>query len=175
MPSIRSHVLILNLLAATAGPALAADAVATVMDRDDRILGTVELTATPSGQVHIVVLLDGIPEGTHGIHIHETGDCSAADFTSAGGHLAGARDHGVLADDGPHPGDLPNAHVDADGRLGVEIFNPLLTLEEAGESAIFDADGSAFIVHADPDDYEGQPSGAAGERIACGVFERADG
>ena len=137
------------------------------------VLGSVELTAAPAGSMLVVVMLEGIPKGTHAIHIHETGDCSADDFSSAGGHLAGDRSHGILVGGGSHPGDLPNAHVDDDERLGVEIFNPLLRLE--GEGSVLDADGSAFIVHSGPDDYSSQPSGASGDRIACGVFERSGG
>ena len=164
-----------SLLGPLAASAYAVDATAEVRDRSGSVLGTVELTATPSGTMLIVAMLRNVPEGTHGIHIHETGDCSADDFSSAGGHLTGGREHGLMVEGGPHSGDLPNAHVTADGLLGVEVFNPYLTLSGDGEAAIFDADGSAFIVHADPDDYETQPSGNAGDRIACGVFRRTGG
>ena len=149
---------------------LSAEVAAEVADRDGTAIGTVVMRDTPSGQVHVVVMLENVTEGVHGIHIHETGDCSAADFTSAGGHLAGDREHGTMAEGGPHPGDLPNAHVGADGRLRVEHFNGLLNLASEGPGAVLDADGSAFIVHAGPDDYTRQPSGNAGDRIACGVF-----
>ena len=153
----------------------AADAVARVSDADGEAIGTVEFTATASGALHVVWRLENVPEGVHGIHVHETGDCSAADFSSAGGHLAGGRDHGVLVAGGPHPGDFPNAHVGADGRLAVEHFNDLLSLDADGEGAMMDADGAAVIVHAGADDYESQPSGDAGGRIACGVIEMAGG
>ncbi len=141
---------------------------ADVMDRDGSQIGTVSLNTTASGVTLVIVALNGLPEGGHGIHIHETGDCSADDFTSAGGHVAGDAQHGIFVDGGPHPGDLPNAIVGADGNLNLEIFNPRLEIDEM----IFDDDGAAFIVHADPDDYKSQPAGAAGDRIACGVFER---
>ncbi len=132
----------------------------------DGIAGTVDLTPTASGTMIVAVDLTAVPSGTRGIHIHETGDCSADDFSSAGGHLAGDADHGVLVEDGPHPGDLPNAEVGADGALKVTHFNADLT-----EDMINDDDGAAFIVHSGADDYESQPSGDAGSRIACGVFE----
>ncbi|MGR3436784.1 MAG: superoxide dismutase family protein [Shimia sp.] len=142
---------------------------ADVADRDGAALGTVTVAQTPSGMMHITVDLRDIPEGVHGIHLHETGDCGAADFSSAGGHIAGDRAHGIMAANGPHPGDLPNAHVQQDGRIMVEHFNHLLAA-----SMLTDADGAAFIVHSDPDDYTSQPSGDAGERIACGVFAAAE-
>lgn len=153
-------------LAATAGAGLAQDATATLSNRDGEEIGTVTMSATPSGQMHLVIEAQDVPEGVHGVHVHETGDCSAADFTSAGGHLAGDAEHGVLVEGGPHPGDLPNAHVQSDGVLAMEAFKPGLSLD-----SVLDDDGSAFIIHAGADDYESQPAGDAGDRIACGVFD----
>lgn len=156
-----------TLLGLAATQASAATMTAQLAGTDGSDIGTVTVTDTPSGMAHATVELQGLPEGVHGIHIHETGDCSAGDFTSAGGHLAAASDHGVMVDGGPHPGDLPNAHVPADGAVTVEAFLPAFSVEEL----MMDDDGSAFIVHAGPDDYESQPSGDAGSRLACGVFE----
>ncbi len=162
-------------LALSTQPALAGShtplsATAEVAARDGTVSGTARFAATPSGETHITIRLEGIPEGIHGVHVHETGDCSAADFTSAGGHLAGDRAHGVLTEGGPHPGDLPNATVGSDQRLEIEVFSAMLTLGSDGEGAMLDGDGAALVVHADPDDYQSQPSGAAGDRIACGVI-----
>ncbi|ANT59106.1 superoxide dismutase [Salipiger sp. CCB-MM3] len=155
------------LVTLAAAPVAAATATAQLSGTDGSAIGTVTVTDTPSGMAHATVELQGLPEGVHGIHIHETGDCSASDFTSAGGHLAGDAEHGVMVEGGPHPGDLPNAHVPADGAVTVEAFLPDFDVE----SLMMDDDGSAFIVHAGPDDYESQPSGDAGSRLACGVFE----
>ncbi len=141
---------------------------AAVTDREGTEIGTVTVNETESGMPMLIVALSGLPEGTHGIHIHETGDCSADDFTSAGGHVAGDAEHGVFASGGPHPGDLPNAIVGSDGDLNIEIFDPLLRIDEM----ILNDDGAAFIVHAGADDYTSQPSGDAGDRIACGAFEK---
>ncbi|SHJ24797.1 superoxide dismutase family protein [Wenxinia saemankumensis] len=127
--------------------------------------GTVTVTPTASGYAIVDLALTGLPGETHGVHIHETGDCSAEDFSSAGGHLAGDRQHGVMVEGGPHPGDLPNVTPDADGAVTESHFNDLLTPD-----LLADADGSAFIVHSGADDYESQPSGDAGDRIACGVL-----
>jgi len=143
-----------------------ASAIAEVAGPDGEPLGTVRLVATPSGMMHLVWQLQGIPPGMHGIHVHQIGDCSADDLESAGGHLANGAMHGVMVEGGPHPGDLPNAHVGEDGQLFVEHFDGLLTMD-----MLMDADGSAVIVHSGPDDYTSQPSGDAGERIACGVIE----
>ncbi|WP_353472276.1 superoxide dismutase family protein [Salipiger sp. H15] len=155
------------LLGLAAAPAIAATATARLAGTDGSDIGTVTVTDTPSGMAHVTAELQGLPEGVHGIHIHETGDCSASDFSSAGGHLAGEAEHGVMAAHGPHPGDLPNAHIGPDGAVTVEAFLPGLKVGEA----LLDNDGSAFIVHSGPDDYQSQPSGESGSRLACGVFQ----
>ncbi|MBS1304322.1 superoxide dismutase family protein [Loktanella sp. SALINAS62] len=129
------------------------------------ISGTVSATQQESGVMVVTIDLTGVPEGTHGVHIHETGDCSADDYSSAGGHLAGDMEHGVNVAGGPHPGDMPNAYVQEDGVLKVTYFNTDLTPD-----MLADADGAAFIVHAGADDYESQPSGDAGGRLACAVL-----
>lgn len=157
-------------LGLAAAPAIAATATAELAGTDGSAIGTVTITDTPSGMAHLTAELQGLPEGVHGIHIHETGDCSASDFASAGGHLAGDSEHGVMVKGGPHPGDLPNAHVPADGAVDVEVFLPFFAVGEL----MLDDDGSAFIVHAGPDDYESQPSGESGSRLACGVFEAVE-
>jgi len=150
-----------------AAPAFSASAIATLHGTDGSNMGAVTVTDTASGTAHVIVELEGVPAGVHGIHMHETGDCSADDFTSAGGHIAGEADHGVMAENGPHPGDLPNAHVPESGAWMAEFFKADFSVEEW----LMDEDGAAFIVHSGEDDYESQPSGDAGDRIACGVFE----
>lgn len=155
-------------------PALAqhASATANLIDAEGREIGTVTFTETPSGHLVVMVEAAGLPPGPHGFHVHERGQCDPGDgFESAGGHHAGEHDHGVMAEDGPHPGDFPNVHVGADGVLKVEFFAPGLSIGD-GEHPLMDADGSAVIIHADPDDYESQPSGNAGARIVCGVVEQ---
>ncbi|KAA9008082.1 superoxide dismutase family protein [Histidinibacterium aquaticum] len=155
-------------------PALAAEHEMSGYEADVRGLdgqdhGTVTLQPTASGQWLVTLDLFGVPSGEHGVHFHETGDCSAADFTSAGGHIAGDADHGVMAEGGPHPGDLPNAMAGENGVIQVEYFNERIT-----EDMLADEDGAAFIVHQGVDDYESQPSGAAGDRIACGEIVAAE-
>lgn len=155
-----------TMLAASA--ALAATAAMKGPDGAD--LGTLELTETPNGVILKGELHD-LPEGAHGFHIHETGAC-APDFSAAGGHFQGGGDtHGVLVDAGPHAGDMANIHVPSTGRLMIEAINPYVSLEVSDEGLLLDDDGAALIIHSGADDYESQPSGDAGERIACGVIE----
>lgn len=171
---IRNALIAAVLMAPQAAPALADSHMAQkftaeVTGQDEQITGTVEITPTASGEMMIEIDVNGIPLGTHAVHLHETGDCSGADYKTAGGHIAGDAQHGVLVEDGPHPGDLPNAEVGMDGRIHVTYFNGHLKPEH-----LTDEDGAAFVIHSGADDYESQPAGDAGDRIACGVITAAD-
>lgn len=168
---MKTRALLTAAVLCLAGPAFAqADAPATVsaeiMDQKGQSWGVVTLTETPHGML-IKGTLANIPLGEHAIHIHETGKCEAA-FASAGGHLNPAnRKHGIFAADGKHGGDLPNLHVGADGKLQFDFFAHDLTLKD-----IEDQDGAAVIVHAGVDDYQSDPAGNAGDRIACGIVTK---
>jgi superoxide dismutase, Cu-Zn family len=159
--------------AALPGFAAAAEATAGLADGDGNPVGSVTFSDTPSGLVLVTVSVEGVPSGVHGIHIHETGDCTAPDFESAGDHLALGHEHGVMVEAGPHPGDLPNLHVGEEGTLTVESFTDRISLDPADEDTLLDEDGSAVIVHVGADDYHSQPTGDAGDRLACGVIEPA--
>lgn len=136
------------------------------------VSGTVVMTETASGVVHVVVSANGISAGAHGFHVHETGRCEPGDgYKSAGGHLALGTKHGAETEGGPHPGDFPNVHVGDDGILKVEFFTRGFNVGQNGAERLMDEDGAAVVLHSEPDDYSSQPSGAAGERIACGVLE----
>ncbi len=158
--------------AATIAIAQEPTASANLLGLDGASHGTVTLTQTPNG-ILLRADLEGVPAGAHGFHIHETGACDAADgFQSAGGHFGGLSDtHGILVAGGPHSGDMPNIHVPENGALMIEVLNTLVSLNEDGDGYLMDENGSAILIHADADDYESQPSGAAGDRIACGVIE----
>ncbi|ARJ70251.1 hypothetical protein B0A89_12075 [Paracoccus contaminans] len=143
-------------------------AAAAIRDAAGKDAGTATVAATPSGALHVMVDLAGLPPGPHAVHIHETGQCDAPDFKTAGGHLAGGKQHGALSAEGMHTGDLPNIEIDADGKAKAEFFIPATQL-----AAVTDADGAAFVVHGGADDYVSQPAGKAGDRIACGVFQPA--
>lgn len=143
------------------------DARADLVDRDGETVGDVVLRQMPNGTL-LEVRLDGLQSGVHGFHVHETGACEPP-FDSAGGHYNPEdAEHGFATEGGPHAGDLPNVHVPDSGRIEVEMFTSFLTLDDR----LFDADGAAIIVHEGVDDYISQPSGAAGDRIACGVIEQ---
>lgn len=144
----------------------ARSATAQMMGAGGETFGTVTVAETASGQIHLSFTLENLPEGTRAIHIHETGSCEPPGFDSAGGHLTGGRDHGAQAPGGMHAGDLPNITIGADGSYQGEVLTDNVTMDE-----VLDSDGSAIVIHADADDYVSQPSGNAGDRIACGVLE----
>ena len=108
------------------------------------------------------------PNGEHGFHVHEKGDCSSADGTSAGGHYNPAgRPHGRHGAGAHHAGDLPSLRADA---AGVARFSFETASIGVGSGA--DVAGRGLIVHRDPDDYTTQPTGNAGARLACAVIVR---
>jgi Cu-Zn family superoxide dismutase len=122
--------------------------------------------------------LRNLPQGLHGVHIHDTGACSP-DFDAAGGHYAPAGPgHGFQNARGFHAGDLPNIHVHDDGTATVDVFAPRLTLRDYPEvdapDPLDDGDGAALRVHAVGDDYRSEGAGSTGDRLACGVIA-ADG
>lgn len=142
-------------------------AAAELKDASGSTVGSVTLVETPNGTL-VIANLRSLPPGPHGFHIHAVGKCEPP-FASAGGHYNPRGDkHGILVKGGPHAGDMPNIHVPASGHLDVEVLNTKLVLD----ARLFDADGAAIVVHAKGDDYKSQPSGAAGNRIACGVIEK---
>jgi Cu-Zn family superoxide dismutase len=117
----------------------------------------------------LVIQLRGnsLPPGWHGVHLHMTGDCSDTGvFKASGGHVEGeGGPHGFLHPDGTHGGDLPNIHAHADGTARADYFTASVALGD-----LTDSDGAALIIHAAPDDYQTQPIGNAGARIACAAF-----
>lgn len=107
--------------------------------------------------------------GVHAIHVHERGDCSAADATTAGGHFnPDGVAHGRAGMPPHHLGDMDNLHANAQGVARVDLHLHGVTL---GSGAANDILGRAIIVHANPDDYTSQPTGNAGARVACGVID----
>ena len=97
------------------------------------------------------------------------------DFKAAGGHFKGENEaHGLLVGEGPHGGDMPNIHVPDSGALMIEVLNERVSLDGDDATLLLDSDGAAVMIHSGPDDYESQPSGAAGDRIACGVIEKTE-
>jgi Cu-Zn family superoxide dismutase len=130
--------------------------------------GTLTLTAEADG-VRITGSLAGVaPGGTHGFHVHETGDCSAPDASSAGPHFnPGGHPHGHPGQGEHHAGDMPNLVADDAGALAVDVVVPGVTLGDGGATDVL---GRAVVLHAKADDYATQPAGDSGPRIACGVM-----
>ncbi len=131
------------------------------------VSGTLAL-APLHGGVRITGDIGGLSPGSHGFHIHEAGDCSAADATSAGGHFnPTGSGHGRAGTATHHAGDIDNILADASGVAHVDVQLRGVSL---GGSANTDIVGRALVVHAAPDDYRSQPAGNSGARIGCGVI-----
>jgi superoxide dismutase, Cu-Zn family len=133
-----------------------------------QVAGDLQLAATPDG-VSISGQITGLaPNTLHGFHVHQTGDCSAPDAKSAGEHFnPGQHPHGGPSATERHLGDLPNVQADAMGMASISATVTGATLRDGGANDLM---GKALIVHAKRDDYVSQPSGDAGDRIACGVI-----
>jgi Cu-Zn family superoxide dismutase len=167
---LRLGVLAAILCAVPALPAAAQSATAPLKNAEGKEVGSANLTQTPQG-VLIILSLNGLPPGEHAFHVHTVGKCEPP-FTSAGGHFnPGNKKHGMMAPEGQHAGDMPNLHIPQSGDLMVEVVNTAITLEKGKPNSVFDADGSALIVHAGGDDYKTDPTGESGGRIACGVIQ----
>jgi Cu-Zn family superoxide dismutase len=161
------------LLAASvaAGPGGARHAAGTFVDATGATIGWVELTEDRTGDVHVNVKVEGLASGRHGIHIHAVGACTPT-FAAAGGHYNPlGHQHGLDNPAGPHAGDLPNLIVNDDGAGRLNAKTDRVTLSD-GPATLFDADGSAFIIHANPDDQVTDVgNGGSGARIACAVIQ----
>ena len=159
---------------AMAGNAMAGNAMAGVPQSfnftggDGALLGSVMVGEDPGGLV-LNISAVAMPAGVHGIHLHEKGLCEGPTFASAGAHWNPAsKQHGRDNPAGAHAGDLANLTVAADGSAKVSI--PVAGAKMAsGAMMLADADGTALVVHAKPDDYQTDPSGDSGDRIACAV------
>ncbi|CAN5211303.1 hypothetical protein BH11MYX1_BH11MYX1_31680 [soil metagenome] len=130
------------------------------------VKGTVEFKETPDG-IEVTANLEGLKKGDHGFHIHEKGDCSAPDAMSAGGHFNPTNmKHGAPDGTEHHEGDMGNVTAEKDGKATKTFTLKGATLGE-GDTSIA---GKGFIIHAKPDDMKTQPTGNAGDRVACGVI-----
>jgi Cu-Zn family superoxide dismutase len=160
----------------------------TLRDAEGTLVGSATMTEAADGTVTVVVTAEGLTPGDHGVHVHEVGLCDPTGdmpFSSAGGHFnpTGAMHGGPPAQavgegtpepigtpvDLGHAGDLGNLTVDDEGNVRFQITTDRFTLSP-GEMSLQDADGSALVIHADPDDLTTDPSGNSGDRIACGVI-----
>lgn len=135
--------------------------------------GAGALTVAPDG---VLVRLDltGLTPGWHAVHFHQKADCSDSKLMNSGGHVKAmgmVKPHGFLNAGASDDGDLPNVWAAPDGAAHAEFFTRTVSGRgEGGRTALMDADGSALIVHAAPDDYISQPLGGAGARVACALI-----
>ena len=167
-----------SVLAGVAGLALAGCAtvpfegaeIVTLRDTTGRTVGTAQLVPDADG-VRVVMSINGLPAGEHGLHVHQNGQCDAPDFTTAGPHFNPSnRQHGAENPNGPHDGDLPNITIDANLRGSITATVRDVTLNGAGSNSLRKPGGTSLMVHANADDYNTDPSGNSGARIACGVI-----
>jgi Cu-Zn family superoxide dismutase len=146
--------------------------------KGEGITGTADFVETQQGTgkvVSVTVMVAGLKPGMHGVHLHAVGKCTP-DFAAAGGHF----DPGPFGNTDPdanhpyHMGDIPQLVAGADGKATLRAVTTRVTLSD-GPLSLFDADGSAIIVHANPDQgITGEPKSgvSGGPRVACGVIEK---
>jgi len=153
---------------AAATPA-GAQARATIEPRSgSNVKGWATFTDRSTGGVAVVVHIENAPPGTHGLHVHDKGDCSAPDASSAGGHFnPGGMPHAGPTEAHRHAGDLGNITIEANGTGHLEIVTDLLTVKPGPNSVV----GRAVIFHEKADDLQTQPTGNAGGRLGCGVVQ----
>ena len=141
----------------------------TIADASGKSLGSVAV-GEGAGGVTLTVTASGMPAGAHGLHLHEAGRCDGTKFESAGKHWNPAnKQHGRDNPQGAHLGDLANLDIDASG-AGTASLTVAGAAMASGTNLLADADGTSLVVHAKPDDYKTDPSGASGDRIACAVL-----
>jgi Cu-Zn family superoxide dismutase len=174
---VRSAIVLSCVMLGGAVPAGAADKPASAAEVKKAIVvlrptegnkaeGTITFTRNDKDDVvHVSGEISGLTAGPHGFHVHEWGDCSSKDGSSAGNHFNPTNNpHGAPTAAERHAGDLGNVNADDSGKAKVELDDRVLQLN--GERSIV---GRSVIVHGKADDLKTQPSGDAGPRLACGV------
>ncbi len=132
-----------------------------------KVSGTVSFQSIGAEKVRIEARVAGLTPGAHGFRVHEAGDCSAPDASSAKGHFNPAtKPHGHHETAERHAGDMPNLVADATGHALLITDLDGVTLAEGARGIL----KRSVVIHADPDDYKSQPAGTSGKRVACGVI-----
>jgi Cu-Zn family superoxide dismutase len=163
---------IVGFAVAVHGAALAKGetATATLESRSDSKVTGKATFNEKNGRVLMKVVVEGLTPGKHAIHLHENGDCSAPDATSAGGHWNPTSElHGQWAHGSFHHGDIGNLVANAQGKAEIHFATDKWTI---GDGTATDVVGHSIIVHAKEDDFTTQPTGNAGGRLACGVIAK---
>lgn len=137
-------------------------------------LGTVELSEQPEG-VKFSFLLEGLPAGEYGVHVHEKAVCKGPDFKTSGNHYnPDNKAHGLLNSEGAHLGDLQNLVSDEEGRIQADLFGPKMTLKKGTKNSLLFKEGTSLIITEQKDDGMTQPAGSSGARIACGIISQEE-
>ena len=132
------------------------------------VTGTATFTELSTGGVRAHVHIEKATPGTHGLHVHEKGDCSDPEAKSAGGHFnPGSMEHAGPMDPKRHAGDLGNIEIKADGTGDLDLTSDMLTVKPGPNSVV----GKAVVFHEKADDLKTQPTGNAGGRFGCGVVK----
>ena len=148
-------------------------AVAQLTDASGRAVGRA-VFVQDNGSVRVIVDVVGLPPGQKGVHVHAVGRCEPPGFESAGPHFnPTSAQHGSANPRGPHAGDLPNIAVDSAGRGHLEATIRRVSVDP-GPRSLLDADKSAVVIHANPDDLSSDPDGNSGPRIACGEIRQGN-
>lgn len=122
--------------------------------------------------VKVKIEISQLSAGKHGMHIHTIGKCETPNFTSAGAHFnPDSKKHGTQNNQGPHAGDLPNLEINAKGEGKAEFLLKNITLKENQPNSLLKANGTSIVIHEKEDDYQTDPSGNSGGRIACGEIK----
>lgn len=147
------------------------------IDAQGRTIGRAEVTQE-ANQVRVIVRLNDavVSPGLHGLHFHAVGKCDPPDFMTAGGHFnPTGKKHGFKNPAGPHVGDLANLPIDGttlnqSGKGYTFVTTSTMVTVTPGPNSLLDADGSALVIHAGPDDEVTDPAGNSGARVACAVL-----
>lgn len=176
-------IVILGMMVMMGGIAFAADPVysgtavktttADLKDGTGANIGAVQVSQDAKGVVQVTVSGTGLTAGEHGIHIHATGKCEGPGFTTSNAHFnVTNHQHGLANAAGPHEGDMPGLTAAANGTYTYTATTDRISLT-GGATNIFDADGSALVIHATKDDQVTDPTGNSGGRVACAVLASA--
>ena len=167
--AIAAASLVVGCASSTPAAPAGAQVKATIEPRSgSNVRGWATFTDRSTGGVAVVVHIENAPPGVHGLHVHERGDCSASDASSAGAHFnPGGMQHAGPADTQRHAGDLGNITIESNGTGHLEMVTDLLTVRPGPNSVV----GKSVVFHEKADDLKTQPSGDAGGRLGCGVVQ----